>query len=62
MRYLGQPIAAAVDAAPMRREWDEILAAPLDVSRRMLLMSARVRKLPLAKVKRGPDFEGWLAV
>ena len=47
MRYLGQPIAAAVDAAPMRKEWEEILTSPLVVSLRMLLRSLRVRKVPL---------------
>ena len=54
MRYLGHPIAAAVDAAPMRSECEEMLIAPSEVSLRVLLMSARVRKVPLRKVKRGP--------
>ena len=54
MRYLGQPIAAAVDAAPIRNEWEDMLAAPSDVSRRILFMSFRVKNEPLWKAKRGP--------
>ena len=61
MRYLGHPIAAAVDAAPMRRECDEILMAPSEVSLRVLFISERVRKVPLRKTKRGPQGKGWLA-
>ena len=43
IRYLGQPIAAAVDAAPIRSEWEDMLASPLVVSRSVLLRSALLR-------------------
>ena len=46
MRYLGHPIAAAVDAAPIRREWEDILATPSDMSLSNLFMSVRVKKVP----------------
>ena len=62
IRYFGYPIAAAVDAAPMRNEWEEMLAAPLDMSLRILFMSDLVKKEPLLKQKRGPDLVGCIAV
>ena len=58
MRYFGYPIAAAVDAAPMRREWDEIFAVLLDVLFSILLMSDLVKKEAFLKQKRGPVFVG----
>ena len=58
IRYLGQPIAAAVDAAPILNEWEDMLACPLVVSRRVLLRSARLRYFLSWKVKRGPDLVG----
>ena len=47
-------MAAAVDAAPIRSEWEDMLAVPLDVSRRMAFTSFRFRKEPFWKAKRGP--------
>ena len=44
IKYLGHPIAAAVDAAPIRREWDDTLAAPLVMSFSKVFMSALVKK------------------
>ena len=55
MSHSGQPIAAAEDAAPIRREWEDSFNDPLDASLRSLLMSRRVRKEPLRNWKRGPD-------
>ena len=46
IRYLGHPIAAAVDAAPMRREWEDTLAAPSVMSFSNLLISGLVRNPP----------------
>ena len=43
MRYFGHPMAAAVEAAPILNECDEIFAAPFEVSRKILLTSERVR-------------------
>ena len=54
IRYFGHPIAAAVDAAPMRSECDDMFMAPSDMSRNVPLMSGRVRKEPLLNIKRGP--------
>ena len=44
--YLGHPMAAAVEAAPMRKEWEEMFAAPFVVSFRILFMCVLVRYLP----------------
>ena len=41
--HFGHPIAAAVDAAPMRRECDEVLARPLVVEVRTEFMSVLVQ-------------------
>ena len=46
IRYFGHPMAAAVEAAPMRREWEEMFAAPLVVSLRTLFMCVLVRYFP----------------
>ena len=46
IRYLGHPMAAAVEAAPMRKEWEEMFAAPFVVSFRILFMCVLVRYLP----------------
>ena len=46
IKYLGHPIAAAVDAAPIRREWDDTLAAPLVMSFSKVFMSALVKNPP----------------
>ena len=43
IRYLGHPVAAAVDAAPILSEWEDMLAMPLVVSRSVLFRSALVR-------------------
>ena len=53
--HLGHPIAAAVDAAPIRRECDEVLARPLVVEVRTVFMSVLVRNFLFLNVKRGPD-------
>ena len=53
--HFGHPIAAAVDAAPMRRECDEVLARPLVVAVRTEFMSVLVRYFLFLNVKRGPD-------
>ena len=54
IRYLGHPIAAAVDAAPIRREWEEMFTAPSEVFFSVLLMSERVRNVPLLNTNSGP--------
>ena len=54
MRYLGTPMAAAVDAAPIRSEWEDMLAVPFVVSCKIRFTSDLVRYVPLAKMKRGP--------
>ena len=58
IKYLGHPIAAAVDAAPILRECDDMLAAPLEVSRSVLFTSVLVRNVPFRKTKRGPCLLG----
>ena len=62
IRYFGHPIAAAVDAAPMRRECEDTFAAPLVVLFRRALISDLVRKDPFLKMKRGPRGLGWEAI
>ena len=52
-------MAAAVEAAPIRREWEDMLAAPLEMSRRMLFKSDLVRYVPFWKVNNGPVLEWW---
>ena len=52
-------MAAAVEAAPMRREWDDVFAMPPVVSERSSLRSFRVRYLLLLYVKSGPVCAGW---
>ena len=56
--HLGQPAAAAVEAAPMRRECDEMLTLPLVDSTSTLLMSLLDKNRPLANVNNGPDLVG----
>ena len=51
-------MAAAVEAAPMRREWVEMLARPFVVELRVSFMSLRVKYLPLWKAKSGPWPDG----
>ena len=58
MSHFGHPMAAAVDAAPMRRECDVMLAAPLVVDMSSLLMSFRVRYFLLWYVNSGPVWVG----
>ena len=58
MSHFGHPIAAAVVAAPIRREWDVVLASPSVVSCSSWFMSFRVRYLLFWNVKRGPDLVG----
>ena len=55
IRYFGHPMAAAVDAAPILREWEETLAVPFVVSFRMVLMSDLVKYFLFWKAKRGPS-------
>ena len=43
MSHFGQPAAAAVEAAPMRREWEEMLAMPSVVASSKELISFRDR-------------------
>ena len=60
MSHLGHPAAAAVEAAPMRSEWEEMfILSPVD-STRSLLTSRLDRYLPFVNVNKGPDFEGWV--
>ena len=59
MSHFGHPMAAAVDAAPMRRECDVVLAAPLVVETSRLFMSFLVRYFLLWYVNRGPVWVGW---
>ena len=56
--HLGQPMAAAVVAAPIRSECEVVLARPSVVSVRIWLMSFLVRNFWSWYAKRGPDFEG----
>ena len=58
IRYLGQPIAAAVDVAPILNEWEDMLACPLEVSRRVLLKSARLRYFFVLESEKGSRFSG----
>ena len=44
--HRGHPMAAAVDAAPIRSEWEDIMADSFVVSHSTLLMSRLVRYLP----------------
>ena len=60
MSHLGHPEAAAVEAAPIRSEWEEMFILPPVDSTRSLLTSLLDKYRPFAKVKRGPDFEGWI--
>ena len=53
------PLAVAVDATPMRRECEVMLAAPPDVLLMMLLMSDLVRNVVSLNVNRGPALVGW---
>ena len=59
--HLGQPIAAAVVAAPILREWEVVLARPSVTSESKLFISFRVRNLLFLKVKSGPLFGGLTA-
>ena len=61
IKYFGHPIAAAVDAAPIRRECEDTFAAPLVVLFRRALTSALVKKVPFLNTKRGPCGLGWEA-
>ena len=54
MRYLGTPMAAAVDAAPMRSECEDMFAVPFVVLCNVRFTSNLVRYEPLAKMNRGP--------
>ena len=58
MSHFGHPIAAAVVAAPIRRDWDVVLASPSVVSCSSWFMSFLVRYLLFWNVKRGPDLVG----
>ena len=46
MSHFGQPAAAAVEAAPIRRECDEMFARPSVVLTRRVLMSFRDKNRP----------------
>ena len=59
--HLGQPIAAAVVAAPILRECEVVLASPWVTSESNLFISFRVRNLLFLKAKRGPLFGGLTA-
>ena len=43
IRYLGYPIAAAADAAPILSKWEDMLAMPSVVSCSVLFRSALIR-------------------
>ena len=43
IRYLGHPMAAAVEAAPILSEWEDMLARPFDVSRSVWFKSALLK-------------------
>ena len=58
--HFGHPIEAAVDAAPILREWDVMLAAPLVVCNNRVLRSFRVRYFLLWYVNNGPEPVGWI--
>ena len=58
MSHLGQPMAAAVVAAPIRRECEVVFAIPFVESERREFMSFLVRNLLLEKVKSGPVLLG----
>ena len=58
----GYPNAAAVDAAPILSECDDMLTIGAVVSFSALLMSFLVRYLPLENVKNGPFFFGCIDV
>ena len=48
-------MAAAEEAAPIRREWEDKCIAPVVAEVRNLFMSPRVRKEPLRNMKRGEE-------
>ena len=52
--HSGQPIAAAVDAAPMRKECDEMEIVFCDKHFKRLLISVLVKGEPFLKMKNGP--------
>ena len=55
-------MAAAVEAAPILREWEDNVSLPSVVSLSKLLISRRVRYLRLWYVNRGPFDVGWLCM
>ena len=56
--HFGQPMAAAVVAAPILRECEEVFAKPSVVSRRTWFMSFLVKNFLLWYVKSGPSLDG----
>ena len=58
MSHSGQPIAAAEDAAPIRREWEDKCNDPWEAVFNNLFISRRVRKEPLRNWNKGPG--AWL--
>ena len=62
INHLGQPAAAAVEAAPILSECDDMFATPFVVLVRRSFMSLLDRKRPFWKVNRGPDLEGCTAM
>ena len=56
--HFGHPMAAAVVAAPIRRECEVVFASPFVESERREFMSFLVRNLWLENVNRGPVFVG----
>lgn len=60
--HLGQPMAAAVVAAPMRRECDVVLASPFVESERREFISFLVRNLLFEKVNSGPVLVGCFCI
>ena len=57
--HFGQPMAAAVVAAPILRECDVVMSWPSVVSWRRRFTSRLFRNLLLLKVNSGPAFDGW---
>ena len=60
--HLGQPMAAAVVAAPMRRECEVVLASPFVDSERREFISFLVRNLLFEKVNSGPVLVGCFCI
>ena len=57
--HLGQPAAAAVEAAPILSECEEMFATPPVVLTNVELTSLRDKNLPFWNVNNGPLLDGW---